>query len=201
MRSGFRKALLGALLGSCTIGMAWAQTPTLPAPTGQPPRPMSGEYTGPKHISDVFITEKAADLAAQASDAAWKRTATLPEDWNYKLAPGVTTKQVSFYVDGGTRLQGKVFYPKDFDPTASYPAIVVAHGINALAIGIEKYAARFAERGMVAMAFDYQSYGFSDSGADEILLLEPDTTTDAFPVTVKTAACASSAPISTMWRS
>ncbi len=44
---------------------------------------------------------------------------------------------------------------------ASYPGIVVAHGINALAIGIEKYAARFAERGFVAMAFDYQSYGFS----------------------------------------
>jgi hypothetical protein len=40
---------------------------------------------------------------------------------------------------------------------------------------------------MVAMAFDYQSYGFSDSGADELLLLEPDTTTDAHAVTVKAA--------------
>jgi dienelactone hydrolase len=111
----------------------------------------------------------------------------LPEDWNYRLAPGVTTKQVSFYVDGGTRLQGKIFYPKDFDSRASYPGVVVAHGINALAIGIEKYAAKFAERGSVAMAFDYQSYGFSDSGADELLLLAPDTTTDASPVTVKKA--------------
>ncbi len=72
-------------------------------------------------------------------------------------------------------------------PKAVYPGVVVAHGINALAIGIEKYAAKFAERGFVAMAFDYQSYGFSDSGADELLLLEPDTTTDASPVTVKTA--------------
>lgn len=187
MRSGFRGAALGALLVSCTIGMASAQTPSPQPPAGQPPRPMSGEYTGPKHISDAIIAEKAAGLATQASDAAWKRSATLPEDWNYKLAPGVTTKQVSFYVDGGTRLQGKVFYPKGFDPKASYSGVVVAHGINALAIGIEKYAAKFAERGMVAMAFDYQSYGFSDSGADEILLLEPDTTTDASPVTVKTA--------------
>jgi dienelactone hydrolase len=148
---------------------------------------MSGEYTGPRHISDAIITENAAGLADQSSSEKWKRAATLPEDWNYRLAPGVATKQVSFYVDGGTRLQGKVFYPKDFDPKASYPGIVVGHGINALAIGIEKYAAKFAERGLVAMAFDYQSYGFSDSGADELFLLVPDTTTDASPVTVSKA--------------
>jgi hypothetical protein len=109
---------------------------------------MSGEYTGPRHISDAIITENAAGLADQSTSEKWKRTATLPEDWNYRLAPGVATKQVSFYVDGGTRLQGKVFYPKDFDPKASYPGIVVGHGINALAIGIEKYAAKFASAGL-----------------------------------------------------
>jgi dienelactone hydrolase len=163
-----------------------AQTPA-PSTPGVRPQPTSGEYAGPKHISDAIIAEKAADLAVQATDDKWKRTATLPEDWNYRLADGVTTRQASFYVDGGTRLQGKIFYPKNFDPKASYPGIVVAHGINALAIGIEKYAARFAERGMVAMAFDYQSYGFSDSGADELFLLEPDTTTDDRAVTLKQA--------------
>ena len=187
MRTGFR---VGALaLGCICIGLALpasAQTPALAAQT-VPRQVTSGEYAGPKHISDAIIGEKAAAIAEQASDPKWKRTATLPEDWNYKLADGVTTRQASFYVDGGTRLQGKVFYPKNFDPKASYPGIVVAHGINALAIGIEKYAARFAERGFVAMAFDYQSYGFSDSGADELLLLEADTTTDANAVTVKEA--------------
>ncbi len=59
------------------------------------------------------------------------------------------------------------------------PAVVVGHGINALSIGIEKYAARFAERGLVAMAIDYQSYGFSGSGSDDLKLLEADPTTDA----------------------
>ena len=54
-------------------------------------------------------------------------------------------------------------------------------------IGIEKYAARFADRGLVAMAIDYQSYGFSGSGSDDLRLLEPDTTTDDRPVTEKTA--------------
>jgi len=189
MRTWFRAQALVAL-GCVCSSICWpalAQAPTPPA-AAAPARPASGEYTGPKHISDAIIVEKAAALAVQSSDPAWKRSATLPEDWNYKLAPGVTTSQVSFYVDGGTRLQGKIFYPKNFDPKASYPGIVVAHGINALAIGIEKYAAKFAERGMVAMAFDYQSYGFSDSGADELLLLEPDTTTDARAVTVKAAA-------------
>jgi dienelactone hydrolase len=182
MRYVARAGVFAIALQIWTAGMATAQTP--PAAPAQRPPVTSGEYTGPRHISDAILGERAADFAAQASDPKWKRAATLPEDWNYKLADGVTTKQVSFYVDGGTRLQGKVFYPKGFDPKASYPGIVVAHGINALAIGIEKYAASFAERGMVAMAFDYQSYGFSDSGADELLLLEPDTSTDASVVTV-----------------
>ncbi len=185
MRTFIRAGTLA--LGCTCIGLAAsAQTPT-PAAQTAPRQVTSGEYTGPRHISDAILGEMAAAIAEQASDAKWKRTATLPEDWNYKLAEGVTTRQASFYVDGGTRLQGKIFYQKDFDPKASYPGIVVAHGINALAIGIEKYAARFAERGLVAMAFDYQSYGFSDSGADELLLLAPDTTTDANAVTVKEA--------------
>ncbi|HEY7798526.1 MAG TPA: acyl-CoA thioester hydrolase/BAAT C-terminal domain-containing protein [Hyphomonadaceae bacterium] len=187
MRTMIRARALA--VGCICIGLAAPLSAQTPAPATQtaPRQVTSGEYTGPTHISDAILGDKAAAIAEQASDPKWKRTATLPEDWNYKLADGVTTKQVSFYVDGGTRLQGKVFYPKDFDAKANYPGIVVAHGINALAIGIEKYAARFAERGLVAMAFDYQSYGFSDSGADELLLLEPDATTDARAVTVKKA--------------
>jgi fermentation-respiration switch protein FrsA (DUF1100 family) len=107
---------------------------------------------------------------------------TQPQDWDYVPAPGVTSRQVSFYVDGGTRLYGKIFYPKDFTASGSWPAVAVGHGINAISLGVEKHAARFAERGLVAMVIDYQSYGFSDSGEDEILLMEPDISTDAAPV-------------------
>ena len=71
------------------------------------------------------------------------------------------------------------FSRKGFKTTDRRPAVVVGHGINALSIGIEKYAARFAERGLVAMAIDYQSYGFSGSGSDDLRLLEADPTTDA----------------------
>ncbi|HEV7694119.1 MAG TPA: alpha/beta hydrolase [Hyphomonadaceae bacterium] len=177
-------AVVTALVGIPAVALA--QTPAAPPAGGRSPV-TSGEYTGPKHIPDAIVAQNAAGFAEQSSSEKWKRSATLPEDWNYKLAPGVITKQVSFYVDGGTRLQGKMFYPNGFDAKASYPGIVVAHGINALAVGIEKYAAKFAERGMVAIAFDYQSYGYSDSGADELLLLEPDTTTDASVVSIKRA--------------
>jgi dienelactone hydrolase len=168
---------LGALL-AVAMSTAAAQAPVAPT---------SGVYDGPRHISDARMVENAAALAAQAADPSMKREATLPQDWTYSLAPGVTTRQVNLYVDGGTRLQGTLFLPKDFSPKASYPAIVAGHGINALAIGIQKYAARFAERGLVALSIDYQSYGFSDSGADELLLLDPDPSTDAAALTLTRA--------------
>ncbi|CAN5334315.1 hypothetical protein BH11PSE2_BH11PSE2_13730 [soil metagenome] len=134
-------------------------------------------------ISDDIVTRNKAALAAQAADPKWARKATIAEDWAYQLADGVRTREVYFYVDGGTRLHGKLYLPKGFDPKKKYPGVVVGHGINAIAIGIEKFANAFAGRGVVAMAIDYQSYGMSDSGSDELMLTEPDGTTDASTVT------------------
>jgi len=135
-------------------------------------------------ISIAVIDQHKAALERQTTDPDQKRDGgTQPRDWEYQLPDGVRTRQVTFYVDGGVPLYGKLFLPKGFTPTAKYPAVVVGHGINALSIGIEKFASRFAERGLVAMAIDYQSYGFSGSGSDDLRLLEPDTTTDAAAVT------------------
>ncbi len=196
---GIRKAaLLAACLGlSGVAGLAWSQPPAAgpaapgragaPGGPGRGPQP-GGVYTGPIIISDGRVAANAAGLANQSTAPEWKRDATLPEDWVYKLAEGVTTRQVSFYVDGGTRLQGTLFLPKGFDPVHKrYPAIVVGHGINAIAVGIEKFAARFADRGFVALAIDYQSYGYSDSGSDELQLLTSDDSTDANLVTARSA--------------
>ena len=139
-------------------------------------------------IATDLVAKRKADFHTQATDADMKRDGgTQPRDWNYDLPEGVTTRQVTFYVGGGTPLYGKLFLPRQFSPRGRWPAVVVGHGINALSIGIEKYAARFADRGLVAMAIDYQSYGFSGSGADDLRLLEPDTTTDARTVTEKQA--------------
>lgn len=143
--------------------------------------------TASYEIPTTRMDQAKAALAAQAADPKWKREATLPEDWVYTLADGVTTRQVSFYVDGGVRLYGKLYLPKGFDPKGSWPGVVVGHGINAVSLGIEKYGARLAERGVPAMVIDYQSYGYSDSGADELLLQAPDTSTDRDAVVQRTA--------------
>jgi len=131
-------------------------------------------------IATDLVEKRKADFHLQATDADMKREGgTQPRDWDYNLPDGVTTRQITFYVDGGTPLYGKLFLPKGFKASDRRPAVVVGHGINALSIGIEKYGARFAERGLVAMAIDYQSYGFSGSGSDDLKLLEADPTTDA----------------------
>jgi uncharacterized protein len=137
-------------------------------------------------ISTDLVEKNRAEFRKQATDADMKREGgTQPRDWDYALPDGVLTKQITFYVDGGTPLYGKLFFPKGFKITERRPAVVVGHGINALSIGIEKYAARFADRGLVAMAIDYQSYGFSGSGSDDLRLLEPDPSVDASAVTDK----------------
>jgi len=136
--------------------------------------------TASAQIPTDLVEKRKADFHLQATDADMKREGgTQPRDWDYNLPDGVTTRQITFYVDGGTPLYGKLFFPKGFKTSDRRPAVVVGHGINALSIGIEKYAARFAERGLVAMAIDYQSYGFSGSGSDDLKLLEADPTTDA----------------------
>ena len=137
-------------------------------------------------ISTDLVDKNRAEFHKQATDADMKREGgTQPRDWDYALPDGVITKQITFYVDGGTPLYGKLFFPKGFKATERRPGVVVGHGINALSIGIEKYAARFADRGLVAMAIDYQSYGFSSSGSDDLRLLEPDPSVDASAVTEK----------------
>ena len=137
-------------------------------------------------ISTEIVDRNRDAFHRQATDADMKREGgTQPRDWDYNLPDGVTTRQVTFYVDGGTPLYGKLFFPKGFKATDKRAAVVVGHGINALSIGIEKYAARFAERGLVAMAIDYQSYGFSSSGSDDLRLLEPDPSTDALAASEK----------------
>jgi uncharacterized protein len=143
------------------------------------PAPAAGQFG-----SEVIERSRAA-LQKQAEDPDSSRVGgTIPADWDFELGEGIVAKQVTFYVDGGTPLYGKIFYPRDFTPDGNrWPAVAVGHGINAVAIGIEKFAARFAEHGLVAMAIDYRHYGFSGSGSDALMLVGDDPSTDAEPVT------------------
>lgn len=84
------------------------------------------------------------------------------EDWKYMLAEGVTTREVTYFSDG-VACYAKVFFPKGFSTNGKTPGIVLGHGWAAAHFSIEKYGARFAERGLVAMVIDYRSWGSSDS--------------------------------------
>jgi uncharacterized protein len=138
----------------------------------------------PAQISTDIIEKYRAELQQQAAAPEMKRErGTIPEDWPFALPAGVSSRQVTFYSDG-TPCYGRIFFPPGFSARGRWPAVVVGHGINAQAVGIEKYAARFAERGLVGMAIDYRTYGYS--GGD-VLLLEPDTTTDERAVWEKQA--------------
>lgn len=140
--------------------------------------------TAMAQISMDIIEKYRADLQTQSTDSEQKRAGgTQSQDWLFTLPAGVTSKQITFYSDG-MPCYGRLFFPSGFSPRNKTAAVVVGHGINAQAVGIEKYAARFAERGLVAMAIDYRTYGYS--GGD-VLLLEPDTTNDSRAVWEKDA--------------
>ena len=127
-------------------------------------------------IDTAIIEKNRAALEKQSTDKDMKRErGTQPEDWIFTLPEGVTSRQITFYSDN-SRCYGRIFFPKGFASSQArkWPGVVVGHGINAQAVGIEKYAARFAERGLVSMAIDYRTYGYSSG---DVLLLEPDTST------------------------
>lgn len=89
------------------------------------------------------------------------KTGLTAEDWAYKLAEGVTSKEVTYYSDG-IACYAKLFFPKGFAPAGKIPGVVLGQGWAGSHFSIEKYGARFAESGLVAMVIDYRGWGSSD---------------------------------------
>lgn len=89
------------------------------------------------------------------------KTGLTKEDWAYKLAEGVTSKEVTYYSDG-IACYGKLFFPRGFPAAGKTPGVVLGQGWAGTHFSIEKYGARFAERGLVAMVIDYRGWGSSD---------------------------------------
>ncbi len=85
-----------------------------------------------------------------------------PEDWAYKIADGVTSKEVTYYSDG-VGCYARIFYPKGFSASGKTPGVVLGQGWAGTHFSIEKYGARFAELGLVALVIDYRGWGSSDS--------------------------------------
>jgi dienelactone hydrolase len=84
-------------------------------------------------------------------------------DYEYVLGDGVTSKEVVYFSEG-IACYAKIFFPKGFNSTRKpgIPAVVLGQGYAGTHVSIEKYANRFAEKGLVAMAIDYRGWGFSE---------------------------------------
>jgi dienelactone hydrolase len=99
-------------------------------------------------------------VSADAADGRIK-SGLEPADIVYTLAEGVTVREVTYYSDD-VACYAKLFFPKGFTSTGGAPGVVLAHGWAGTHESIEKYGARFAEKGLVAMVIDYRSWGKSN---------------------------------------
>jgi uncharacterized protein len=81
-------------------------------------------------------------------------------------------RSITFDRDGLT-LVGDLFAPEGFDETGHYTAVIVEGSFTSVKEQMPgTYAAKFAEQGFVALAFDYSHYG--ESAGDPRQLESPD---------------------------
>ncbi len=113
-----------------------------------------------KKFMTVVLSLCCLTLSAGAQEEKVKSGLTR-EDWAYKLADGVTAKEVTYFSDG-VGCYAKLFYPKGFSTSGKTPGVVLGQGWAGTHFSIEKYGARFAERGLVALVIDYRGWGSSD---------------------------------------
>ncbi len=73
----------------------------------------------------------------------------------------VARSDIEIEVEGGDRLRGWLFTPKE--PALSCPAISMAHGYAGVKEhGLERFAQAFAESGFVVLLHDHRNFGASD---------------------------------------
>jgi uncharacterized protein len=116
-------------------------------------------------LTVVFLTGL-SHLRAGSQTRTQRRAVATAES----LPEGVVAKDVRFYSEG-IECYGKIFTPKDFKVESKAPAVALAPDWGETATSIEKYAAHFASRGLVAMAIDYRGWGKSGGflqTADEV---------------------------------
>src|SRR5262245_58499213 len=118
-------------------------------------------FIGRKILIPIFLTVIVlADLSpprvgSQTRGQTMRRRAASTLD---SLPDGVAAKDVRFYSEG-IECRGKIFTPKNFTAESQAPAVALAPDWGETAASIEKYAAHFASRGLVAMVIDYRGWG------------------------------------------
>lgn len=111
-----------------------------------------------RHCTLLLLLTVAFSSFAQEADPIKSRL--YPEDYVYTMPDGVSAKEVTWYSEG-IACWGKIFYPRDFSESGSFPGVVLAHGWTGTHVSLEKYAARFAGKGLAAMVIDYRGWGNS----------------------------------------
>lgn len=74
----------------------------------------------------------------------------------------VNMKKVSFNSEGAN-LVGNLYYPENYDPTQSYPALLVSGSwttVKEQMAGL--YAKKLAKEGFITLAFDFRNFGESE---------------------------------------
>ncbi|MDB4985632.1 MAG: alpha/beta hydrolase [Myxococcaceae bacterium] len=80
-------------------------------------------------------------------------------------------KEVCFFCQG-KRLVGTLYAPRSraLINASGAPVVVMGHGLSLTRdCGLERYALRFAEAGMVVLTFDYRGFGQSDGEPRELV--------------------------------
>ncbi len=102
-------------------------------------------------------------IAAAAGPDATKeiKNGLVPADYAYQIPPGVTRREITYFSDGQP-CYAMIFFPKGYSTSGKIPGVVLGQGWAGTHFAIEKYGARLAERGFVAMVIDYRGWGYSD---------------------------------------
>jgi dienelactone hydrolase len=111
--------------------------------------------------SVVAVAAAGATTQAYAEEKKPVKGGLEPADWAYKLGDGVVRREVTYYSDD-VPCYAVLFFPKNYSTTAKTPGVVLGQGWAGTHFSIEKYGARFAEKGLVAMVIDYRGWGLSD---------------------------------------
>ena len=92
---------------------------------------------------------------------------------NFYVSDQVTLEKVRFPTQYRTQVAGNLFTPKDLDPSAKRPAIIVGHPMGAVKEqSANLYAAKMAERGFITLSIDLPFWGESEGAGRN--LVSPD---------------------------
>jgi uncharacterized protein len=136
--------------------------------------------SGPVRALRLSALLMLASAAVHAEEKKPVKTGLTPADWAYTLADGVERRETTYYSDD-VACFAVLFLPKSHSTAGKAPGVVLAHGWAGTHNSIEKYGARLAERGLVAMVIDYRGWGRSDGFttlADRNLLDRPRNSDD-----------------------